>query len=129
MSAKARCARCRSPIRRHSPPTSRRGADRLTMPRLALDSPVGRLSLFEENGALAAVDWGVKRASGEPTPLLLEAKRQLAAYFAGKLHDFDLPLAPAGSPFERRVWELMSAIPYGETRSYGDLAAALGAMP
>lgn len=99
------------------------------MPRLALDSPVGRLSLFEENGALAALDWGTKRASGEPTTLLLEAKRQLAAYFAGKLHDFDLPLAPAGSPFERRVWQLMSAIPYGETRSYGDLAADLGAMP
>jgi methylated-DNA-[protein]-cysteine S-methyltransferase len=99
------------------------------MPRLSLDSPVGRLSLFEENGALAALDWGMKRAAGEPTPLLLEAKRQLLAYFAGKLRIFDLPLAPAGSPFEQRVWQLMSAIPYGETRSYGDLAEDLGAMP
>jgi methylated-DNA-[protein]-cysteine S-methyltransferase len=99
------------------------------MPRLALESPVGRLSLFEETGALTALDWGGKRSTGEPTPLLIEAKRQLAAYFAGKLRAFDLPLAPRGSPFELRVWELMSDIPYGETRSYGELAEDLAAAP
>ena len=99
------------------------------MPRLSLDSPLGRLSLFEENGALTAVDWGGQRSVGEPTPLLHEAKRQLAAYFAGKLREFDLPLAPDGSPFELRVWQLMSDIPFGETRSYGELALDVAAAP
>lgn len=99
------------------------------MPRLTLESPLGRLSLFEEDGALCALDWGGKRAAGEPSPLLLRAKRQLELYFAGRLTEFDLPLAPRGSPFERRVWRLMAEIPYGQTRSYGDLAASLGAAP
>jgi methylated-DNA-[protein]-cysteine S-methyltransferase len=99
------------------------------MPRLSLESPVGRLCLFEEAGTLTAIDWSGKRSAGEPTPLLLEAKRQLAAYFAGRLRQFDLPLAPQGSPFELRVWQLMSDIPFGETRSYGDLAQDLAAAP
>ena len=99
------------------------------MPRISLDSPLGRLSLFEENGAITAVDWGGKRWAGLPSPLLLEAKRQLGAYFSGKLKCFDLPLAPAGPAFELRVWQLMRDIPYGETRTYGDLANQLDAAP
>jgi methylated-DNA-[protein]-cysteine S-methyltransferase len=99
------------------------------MPRLACDTPLGRLSLFEEDGALTALDFGGKKSAGEPTTLLLQAKRQLDAYFAGKRHDFDLMLAPRGSPFERRVWQLMTEIRYGETRSYGELARALAAAP
>jgi methylated-DNA-[protein]-cysteine S-methyltransferase len=99
------------------------------MPRLSLESPLGRLTLFEENGRVTALDWGGKRPSGEPSALLREAKRQLLQYFEGRQREFDLPLDPAGSPFERRVWELMSEIPHGETRSYGDLARDLGAMP
>jgi methylated-DNA-[protein]-cysteine S-methyltransferase len=101
----------------------------MTMPRLSLDSPVGRLSLFEESGSITVLDWGGKRWSGLPSDLLLEAKRQLAAYFAGRLKTFDLPVAPAGSAFEQRVWQLMAEIPFGETRTYGDLAHALAAMP
>jgi methylated-DNA-[protein]-cysteine S-methyltransferase len=99
------------------------------MPRLACDSPLGRLTLFEEDGALTALDFGGKKSVGEPTKLLLRAKRQLDAYFAGKLHDFDLAMTPHGSAFERRVWQLMTEIPYGETRSYGELAQALAAAP
>jgi methylated-DNA-[protein]-cysteine S-methyltransferase len=99
------------------------------VPRLSLESPLGRLTLFEEAGVLAALDWGAKRVSGEPTALLLRAKRQLDAYFAGRLTRFDLPLAPRGSAFERDVWRLMTEIPFGETRSYGDLATALAAAP
>jgi len=98
------------------------------MPRLSLESPVGRLTIFEEDGKLTALDWGGK-SSGQATPLLLEAKRQLTAYFAGKRQVFELSLAPAGSPFELRVWQLMSDIPYGETRSYGELAHDLGGVP
>jgi len=99
------------------------------MPRLVCDSPLGRLTLFEEDGALSVLDFGGKKSAGEPTRLLLQAKRQLDAYFAGKRHDFSLPLAPRGSTFERRVWQLMTEIPYGETRSYGELAQTLGAAP
>ena len=99
------------------------------MPRLACDSPLGRLTLFEEDGALSALDFGGQRSVGGPTKLLLQAKRQLDAYFAGKLHDFDLAMTPHGSAFERRVWQLMTEIPYGETRSYGELAQALAAAP
>jgi methylated-DNA-[protein]-cysteine S-methyltransferase len=97
------------------------------MPRLSIDSPLGRLTLREEEGRLTAIDWRGKHAASDETPLLLEAKRQLAAYFAGDLRAFDLPLAPAGPAFEQQVWKLMSEIPYGETRSYGDLARALAA--
>lgn len=99
----------------------------LAMPRLALDTPIGPLRLLEGAGALTAIEWSNKVLPDEPTPLLLEAKRQLDAYFAGALKTFDLPLRPPGSPFEQRVWQAMAEIPYGETRRYGDLAAALGA--
>jgi methylated-DNA-[protein]-cysteine S-methyltransferase len=97
------------------------------MPRLSIDSPLGRLCLVEEDGRLTAVEWRGDVVRGQETPLLLEAKAQLDAYFAGRRTAFDLPLAPRGSPFELSVWRLMSAIPYGETRSYGELAAALAA--
>jgi methylated-DNA-[protein]-cysteine S-methyltransferase len=57
---------------------------------------------------------------------LQEAIRQLRAYFAGKLENFDLPLAPEGTPFQRAVWKLLCDIPYGETISYGELARRVG---
>lgn len=98
------------------------------MPRLSLDSPLGRLTLFEEDGALTALVWGGKSA-GKPTRVLTDAKRQLAAYFAGKRKAFNLNLAPEGSDTERRIWALMAEIPYGETRSYGALAHELGLSP
>jgi methylated-DNA-[protein]-cysteine S-methyltransferase len=97
------------------------------MPRLSIDSPLGRLTLREEDGRLTAIDWRGKHTATDETPLLLQAKRQLAAYFAGERRTFDLPLAPAGPSLEQQVWRLMSAIHYGETRSYGELARALGA--
>lgn len=59
-------------------------------------------------------------------PLLQEAARQLAAYFAGKLRRFELPLRPAGTPFQQRVWAALCEIPYGEVRSYGAIAARIG---
>lgn len=60
-------------------------------------------------------------------PLLREAGNQLTAYFAGKLREFHLPLELEGTDFQLRVWNLLVQIPYGETRSYGDLARTLGA--
>lgn len=60
------------------------------------------------------------------TASFAELRRQLAAYFAGELHDFDLPLAPQGTPFQQSAWAALRAIPYGETRSYRDQAVAIG---
>jgi len=95
---------------------------------LSIPSPVGQLTIDEENEAIVAIRWADMPA-GNGSPLLAEAARQLDAYFAGRLSHFDLPLAPAGSPFEARVWAAMQQIPYGETRSYGDLASAIGSAP
>ena len=60
-------------------------------------------------------------------PLLLETKRQLRAYFAGDLREFDLPLDIAGTAFQQRVWRALLRIPYGETRSYSEIARSIGA--
>ena len=95
---------------------------------LSLATPIGHLILEEDRGALVAVRWG-DGVGGNGSPLLAEAARQLDAYFAGGLTEFDLPLRAAGSAFERRVWAEMARIPYGETRCYGDLAAAIGSAP
>jgi len=102
------------------------------MPSLSVTSPVGRLTIVEEGNAIVAIGWedaGDDRASGNSSPLLAEAARQLDAYFAGKLTHFDLPLAPRGSPFETRIWTAMREIPYGETRAYGDLAMMIRSAP
>ncbi|HUI17549.1 MAG TPA: methylated-DNA--[protein]-cysteine S-methyltransferase [Alphaproteobacteria bacterium] len=95
------------------------------MPSLSLASPVGTLTLREDQGALVALTIGGKEAHDE-TPLLVRAKEQLLDYFAGKRRHFELPLAPQGTPFQLALWRALSAIPYGERRTYGELAAALG---
>ena len=98
------------------------------MPRLAIDTAIGRLAVFEEDGRIVRLGWH-DDAGADTTPLLIEARRQLDLYFAGRLTRFDLPLAPAGgSAFERRVWEQLLAIPYGEVRTYGDVAHAVSGM-
>jgi methylated-DNA-[protein]-cysteine S-methyltransferase len=89
-----------------------------------VDSPVGTLVLGARDSALVRVKWGSCAARDE-TPLLQEAARQLAAYFAGERTTFDLPLAPEGTSFQRQVYAAMAAIPYGATRSYGEIAAEL----
>nr|WP_320009968.1 methylated-DNA--[protein]-cysteine S-methyltransferase [uncultured Desulfobulbus sp.] len=61
-------------------------------------------------------------------PLLTEAEQQLCAYLAGKLYDFDLPLAPSGTAFQQQVWQELLTIPYGQTRTYGELARHLGSV-
>lgn len=98
------------------------------MPSLAIPSPVGRLTLDEDDENIVAIRWA-DTPGGNGSPLLAEAARQLAAYFGGHLSRFDLPLAPAGSAFETRVWAAMRRIPYGKTRCYGDLAHDIGSAP
>lgn len=95
------------------------------MPTIIVDTRFGRLAVTEEEGAITRLTWD-GAAEGEPTPLLEEARRQLEAYDAGQLQAFDLPLRVAGSAFQRAVCDAMRAIPFGETRSYGDIARATG---
>lgn len=95
---------------------------------LTVASPLGDLTLTSAGGKLTAVSWG--RAVREDSDALLdETACQLDQYFAGTRQDFDLPLAPAGTPFRQQVWKAMLAIPYGGTLSYGDVARALSSAP
>ena len=91
-------------------------------------SPVGPLTLTQEDQALTGLHFGEHPQQGAegPTPLLEEAARQLEEYFAGQRKEFSLPLAPKGTEFQLRVWQALLQIPYGETRSYGELAAMVG---
>lgn len=95
---------------------------------IALDSPVGRLTVTASTDAIVSVGW-YDSAEGEPSDLLVEARRQLEAYFEQRLSSFDLPLLIEGSSFDKRVWTAMRRIPHGQTRSYGELAMEVGSAP
>jgi methylated-DNA-[protein]-cysteine S-methyltransferase len=102
------------------------------MSTLNVPSAVGPLTLEEQDGAIVRLGWGDRPDNlpdGTPTPLLAEAARQVAAYFDGTLTDFDLPLAPPGSDYQKRVWRAMAEIPYGETWTYGELARRAETVP
>lgn len=96
---------------------------------------IGALYILEKDGAIIEVKFDdesflVKeqrdRFKQEDTPVLKEAKKQLDEYFKGDRKVFDLPLKQAGSPFQEQVWEALSTIPYGESKSYADIAEAIG---
>uniref|UniRef100_UPI003BAABEC8 methylated-DNA--[protein]-cysteine S-methyltransferase n=1 Tax=Stappia sp. TaxID=1870903 RepID=UPI003BAABEC8 len=90
-----------------------------------VESPVGLLEVEERDGAIVRLGWDATR-DASPSPLLEEAAAQLRAYFAGERTVFDLPLAPRGGDFHQAVFARMLAIPFGETRTYGEIAKALG---
>jgi methylated-DNA-[protein]-cysteine S-methyltransferase len=117
-----------------------------------MDSPVGVLRIVANRSAITAIEYTGPRPSGmsprssvsraaelsagrpvgdrdDAHPLLVEAVRQLRAYFARELKEFDLPLEPAGTEFQHRVWEQLRRIGYGETVSYGEIARRLGMSP
>jgi methylated-DNA-[protein]-cysteine S-methyltransferase len=100
-----------------------------------MDTPVGRLKLVADESNLIAVLW----PNDMPTrvklggmrvdvrhPVLVEAERQLTEYFDGNRTTFDLPIHPCGTDFQKQVWQQLLRIPYGQTRSYGRLAVAIG---
>lgn len=100
-----------------------------------VESPVGELLLtVDSEGRLTRLQFPAHLRTPAPRAdwvcdeqALAEARRQLAAYFAGELRDFELELAPRGTPFQLRVWRALCAIPYGQTASYGEIARAVGA--
>jgi len=100
-----------------------------------LPSPVGVLTLVARDGSLAAVLWEHERANrvvlgelhrDDADPVLREASRQLGEYFGGERERFDLPLSFAGTTFQQQVWQALLSIPFGETRSYAQIAAQIG---
>jgi methylated-DNA-[protein]-cysteine S-methyltransferase len=98
-----------------------------------IESPVGPLVLTGDGTLLTGVYWldgkdaGPAAAGARRDPnAFTEVKAQLDAYFSGELKDFDLPLAPKGTPFQLAVWAQLTRIPYGATTTYGDIARAIG---
>jgi len=103
------------------------------MSHTVVDSPVGPLTLVDENGLLAGLFMHEQRHlpgsaafGARDDGVLPEVRAQLDAYFTGSLRDFDIPLATTGTPFQQQVWAALRAVPYGSTCTYGDLAAAVG---
>jgi methylated-DNA-[protein]-cysteine S-methyltransferase len=103
-----------------------------------MDSPVGELRIVEHDGAVTAIEYAPftpigqshdgrpRGARQDDHPVLAQAVSQLRAYFARELKEFDLPLAPVGSAFQKSVWEQLLLIGYGDTASYGEIARRLG---
>ncbi|ANC03231.1 cysteine methyltransferase [Pseudomonas putida] len=100
-----------------------------------MSSPVGTLTLVARGECLAAVLWEEERANrvrlgelhrDDQVPVLREAARQLGEYFAGQRQRFELPLDFDGTEFQRQVWEALLTIPFGQTRSYSDIARQIG---
>lgn len=98
-------------------------------------SPVGRLTLVASEEGLAAILWEKDRPRRVPLniqaeendhPVLVEAERQLREYFAGRRRRFELKLDPSGTAFQRDVWNALMTIPFGETRSYAQIAEQIG---
>jgi methylated-DNA-[protein]-cysteine S-methyltransferase len=103
-----------------------------------MTSPLGEILIMGNSAGLTAIafqrgrnsvipepDWQVAGSDSDDT-VVSEAIDQLRAYFAGELQEFDLPLAPVGTPFQKEVWQALLEIPYGQTISYGELADRLG---
>ena len=97
------------------------------------DAPIGLVRIVEQDGAITHVDMSScdgfeqrERGQEGTSPLLEAAARQLDEYFAGTRLEFELPLRPAGTAFQRQAWQALQAIPYGETRSYAQQARAVG---
>ena len=100
-----------------------------------VDSPVGKLTLVATDEGLAAIQWQKDRpgrgglsveVEDDRHPVLLETERQLEEYFAGRRRQFTVKLDVVGTPFQRKVWNALLTIPFGETRSYGQIAAQIG---
>ena len=100
-----------------------------------MPSPVGQLTLVARNGKLSAILWEKERAKrvrlgelhlADDSPVLLEAERQLREYFTGTRNQFDLALDFDGTDFQKQVWQALLTIPFGETRSYSQIAQQIG---
>lgn len=96
---------------------------------VVFQTPLGQVSISEQDGAIAELFFAKdapESVGGQATPLLKEAEKQLLGYLEGTRKTFDLPLAAEGTEFQKTVWEALCSIPYGETRSYKQVAEMIG---
>lgn len=96
---------------------------------MVINTPIGKLRLVEENGSIVQIHFMSTQMQESPcaeTPVLADAAKQLEEYFAGVRKEFTLPLGLAGTEFQTRVWAALCQIPYGETRSYKQVAQMIG---
>lgn len=94
-----------------------------------IHSLMGNLTLVADEEGLKEIRFGWEIKEGEKEenhPLLQSARKELEEYFQGKRKDFSVPLKPDGTVFQKKVWKALTEIPYGETRTYGEIAAAVG---
>lgn len=95
-----------------------------------MDSPIGGLRIHVAAGLITRIEFdATQRGRRVADPLLDRAEAQLREYFAGERREFDLPLANDGTEFQQKVWNALRSIPYGQTATYGDIAARLGYTP
>ena len=95
------------------------------LPQLSIHAPFGALTFSEDDDAIVAVDWGWGRDQ-EETGLLVRAREQMHEYLDGGRQGFDLPLRPAGSAYQHRVWATLASIPCGRTWTYSAVAHRAG---
>lgn len=93
---------------------------------LQVDTPLGKLQLAASDKGIIGLDIGETNTPSSSSPILEEAARQLEEWFKGERRDFDLPLDLQGTEFQRAVWAKLQAIPWGQYRTYGDIAQELG---
>ena len=96
------------------------------MGKVYLQSPLGTILVREEGGCVVEIRIASGAPEPQPTPAAEQAAAQLAQYFAGQRRTLDFPIAPKGTEFQRRVWQALREIPFGETQTYGTLARRIG---
>ncbi len=99
------------------------------MPQLSFATPLGAILIVAEQDALTELHWRATSDNEPTTGLLRQARQQILAYFSGERRAFDLPLAPRGTGFQRRLWQRLGEIGYGQTVSYGEVAHWLDSGP
>lgn len=96
------------------------------MQTICFNTDFGWMSVSGDDGGITAISFGRKDETGEPDKLLLEAKEQLAKYFAGKRTSFNIQLNLVGTEFQKKVWDRIQDVEYGKTATYKEIAKAIG---
>ncbi len=96
------------------------------MTQTSIEAPIGPLTIVANGRAIACIRFGKEPAVGPKTPVLRQAERELAEYFAGRRKRFTFPVEHSGTELQEKVWKTLAKIPFGETRSYADIAREIG---
>ena len=91
-----------------------------------LKTEIGVIEIIEENGSIISIAGTDEEGEEDSSPLLSSAKKELSEYFRGERKTFDLPLCPSGTDFQKSVWKALLSIPYGDTRTYSEIAEEAG---